>query len=201
MSVEDQSRPHSRDPEVLLRQIEAAERAEHRGELKIFLGYASGVGKSFRLFDEGRRRRQRGEDVVVAATQPEVPSELAAVIRQLDVIPTVDTDGVPVIDVVAVRARHPQVCLIDGLAYDNPPGSRHSQRYQDVAELLEVGISVLTSINLEYIAEQQDFVRSVLGTCRTETVPQDFIDRADDLVVVDAPPDAIGDEQAHDLSQ
>jgi two-component system, OmpR family, sensor histidine kinase KdpD len=190
-----------RDPEALLEQIEAAERSQHRGHLKIFLGYASGVGKSFRLFDEGRRRRQRGEDVVVVATQPEVPAELAAVIRQLEMIPTLDVSGVPVIDVAAVRGRHPQVCLIDGLGYDNPPGTRHAKRYQDVDELLEAGISVLTSINLEYIAEEQDFVRSVLGTTRTETVPQDFIDRADDLVVVDAPADAAADEEAHDLSQ
>jgi two-component system sensor histidine kinase KdpD len=190
-----------RNPEALLEQIEAAERDQHRGHLKIFLGYASGVGKSFRLFDEGRRRRQRGEDVVVAATQPEVPAELAAIIRQLEVIPTLDVSGVPVIDVVAVLARHPQVCLIDGLGYDNPPGSRHAQRFQDVDELLEAGISVLTSINLEYIAQQQDFVRSVLGTIRTETVPQEFIDRTDDLVVVDAPPDAATGEAAHNLSQ
>jgi len=190
-----------RDPEALLEQIEAAERNQHRGHLKIFLGYASGVGKSFRLFDEGRRRRQRGEDVVVAATQPQVPPELASVIRQLEVIPTLDTNGVPVIDVAAVQARHPQVCLIDGLGYDNPPRSRHAKRYQDVDELLEAGISVLTSINLEHIAEQQDFVRSVLGRTRAETVPQDFIDRADDVVVVDAPPDAPGDDEGHDLSQ
>jgi len=87
-----------------------------------------------------------------------------------------------------VLARHPQVCLIDGLAYDNPPGSRHPHRYQDVEELLEAGISVLTSINLEYIAEQQEFVAQLLGRRKAETVPQAFIDRADEVVVVDAAP-------------
>ena len=196
MSVEDH-----RDPEALLRQIEAAERAQHRGQLKIFLGYTSGVGKSFKLFDEGRRRHQRGEDVVIAAMQPDEPTEIAHIVSALPMIPTKNEGGVPVIDVPAVLAQRPQVCLIDGLAYDNPPGSRHAKRYQDVEELLDSGISVMTSINLGYIAEQQVFVRGVLGTVKAETVPQDFIDRADEVVVVDAPPEADTGIEEHQLSQ
>jgi two-component system sensor histidine kinase KdpD len=198
MSPDEGIRP---DPETLLRQIEAAERAERRGQLKIFLGYASGVGKSFRLFDEGRRRHQRGEDVVVVATQPDSAPGVLDLVRSLDAIPTRQLAGVPVIDVAAALARHPQVALIDGLAYDNPPGSRHPKRYQDVQELLEAGISVLTSINLEYIAEQQEFVRSVVGETKAETVPQEFIDRADEVVVVDAPPEAPTGLESQHLSQ
>jgi two-component system, OmpR family, sensor histidine kinase KdpD len=201
MSPDGDGRASQRDPEALLRQIEAAERAEHRGQLKIFLGYASGVGKSFKLFDEGRRRRERGEDVVVAATQSQSAPEVAQVIRTLESVPTLDVGGVAVIDVPAVILRHPQVCLVDGLAYDNPPGSRHPKRYQDIEELLEAGISVLTSINLEYIAEQQEFVRGILGKTKTETVPQDFIDRADEVVVVDAPPETDAAIEAHQSSQ
>jgi two-component system sensor histidine kinase KdpD len=201
MSVDHDGRSAHRDPEALLRQIEAAERAEHRGQLKVFLGYASGVGKSFRLFDEGRRRRERGEDVVVAATQPDSAAEVADVIRTFEIIPTRDPGGVPVIDVPAVLTRHPQVCLVDGLAYDNPPGSRHRKRYEDVEELLEAGISVLTSINLEYIAEQLEFVRGVLGKTKTETVPQDFINRADEVVIVDAAPEADAAIDEYQLSQ
>src|SRR5262249_53020863 len=188
MNVDERERLGRRDPEALLQQVEAQERAERRGQLKIFLGYAAGVGKSFKLFDEGRRRRERGEDVVVAATQPESAPDTSQVIRGLEVIPTQDVSGVPVIDVPAVLRRRPQLCLIDGLAYDNPPGSRHAKRYEDVQELLDASISVITSINLEYIAEQQSFVRSVVGTTKTDTVPQSFLDRADELVVVDAPP-------------
>ncbi len=199
MSV-DTHRTARRDPEALLRQVEAAERAERRGQLKIFLGYASGVGKSFKLFDEGRRRRDRGEDVVVAATQPDLAPELAEVIRTLELIPTNQIRGVPVIDMPAVLARRPQVCLIDGLAYNNPPGSRHTKRFEDVEELLEANISVLTSINLEYIAEQQEFVASIVGRTQAETVPQEFIDRAD-IVVVDAPPEAQTGIEAQQLSQ
>jgi two-component system, OmpR family, sensor histidine kinase KdpD len=201
VDTDDRDRSHHRDPEALLRQIEAAERAEHRGQLKIFLGYASGVGKSFRLFDEGRRRHERGEDVVVAAAQSESAPEVAEVIRTLERVPTQDVGGVPLIDVPAILARHPQVCLIDGVAYDNPPGSRHRKRYEDVEELLAAGISILTSINLEYIAEQQEFVRGILGRTRTETVPQDFIDRADEVVVVDAPTEADEAIGAQKLSQ
>src|SRR4249920_4260766 len=133
---EDNEHRGRRDPDALLKAAEAAERAQHRGQLKIFLGYASGVGKSFRLFDEGRRRRERGEDVVVAAVQSESSPEVAQVLRGLESIPTRDVGGIPVIDVPAVITRHPQVCLVDGVAYDNPPGSRHPKRHEDLEELL-----------------------------------------------------------------
>jgi two-component system sensor histidine kinase KdpD len=152
------------DPEALLRQVEKAERAQHRGTLKIFLGYASGLGKSFRMFGEGRRRRERGEDVVTAA-EP--------------------------LDVQAILQRRPQVLLIDELAHDNPPGSRHAKRYQDVEELVAAGITVLTTINIEFIEEEQPFLLRLAGRTRTETVPQRVIDAADDVVVVDAPPDQL----------
>jgi len=176
-----------KDPEALLRHAEAEERAKRRGQLKIFLGYASGVGKSFKLFDEGRRRRDRGEDVVVAAMQPDSDPQVLDIVRGLDVLPTQTIDGVPIIDVPAVLNRRPVVCLVDGLAYDNPAASRHAKRYEDVDELLDAGISVLTSINLEYIDEQQEFVRQITGNAKAATVPQSFVTAADEIVVVDAP--------------
>ncbi len=193
----------NRDPEALLRQIEAAERAEHRGELKIFLGYASGVGKSFRLFDEARRRRERGEDIVVAALQPTMSAEVARLAHAFETLPTLNPAGMPVLDVAAIIARRPDACLIDGVAYDNPPGSRHAKRYQDVEDILRAGISVVTSLNLDYIAEQQEFVRSVVGKVPAETVPQQFVDRADEVVVVDVPPESasIAAQQLSQLRQ
>ena len=196
MTSDGRTRSDSRNPESLLRQAEAEERRQHRGALKIFLGYSSRVGKSFRLFDEGRRRRERGEDVVVAAAQPDEPPDIAALIHTLEQIPTTTTSGVPVIDVEALLVRRPRVCLVDGLAYDNPPGSRHAKRCEDVEELLAAGISVITSINLEYIAEQQAFTDKVLGRSRRESVPQALIDSADEVVVVDAPPEG-SDADAH----
>jgi two-component system sensor histidine kinase KdpD len=186
------------DPEALLRQIQAAERAAARGKLKIFLGYASGVGKSFKLFDEGRRRHTRGEDVVVAAMQPESQPDVDAIARELPAIPTRRVDGVPLIDVAAVLGRCPSVCLVDGLAYDNPPNSRHPTRCDDVQEILAHGISVLTSINLEYVAEHQDFVRSLTGSAPTATVPLRFIAQAEEIEVVDAPPSAVLEDTGHD---
>lgn len=194
----EQSDTERPDPELLLRQLKAAERILDRGQLKIFLGYTSGVGKSFKLFDEGRRRHARGEDVVIAAMQPTVDDDVAAVMQQLEVVPTSMAEGVPLIDVPAVLKRRPSVCLVDGLAYDQPAGSRHRKRYEDVEEILSNGISILTSINLEYIEEQQEFVRSVTGKTPTPTVPQSFIVSADEVVVVDAPPEMVLSQEEHD---
>ena len=123
------------DPEALLRSVQAAERTERRGQLKIFLGYASGVGKSFRMFDEGRRRRERGEDVIVAALQPNMDPDTEAVARPLENLPTrVNRRRSRHRCSRRSFARHPQVALVDGLGYDNPAGSRHPKRYQDVEE-------------------------------------------------------------------
>jgi two-component system sensor histidine kinase KdpD len=194
MPTREGGEPDRPDPDTLLRKVQAEARAAQRGQLKIFLGYASGVGKSFRLFDEGRRRHARGEDVVIGALQPDVADDVTEVIRGIDVIPTTIVGGIPVIDVAAVLRRHPSVCLIDGLAYDNPPGSRHRKRYEDVQEIVEHGISVLTSINLEYVDEQQEFVRAVTGAAPAETVPQSFVGSADEVVVVDAPPETVLEE-------
>ena len=198
LDAHDRARP---DPEALLEHVQAEERAKHRGQLKIFLGYAAGVGKSFRMFDEGRRRRARGEDVVIAAMQPDMDPDTEALARTIELVPTQTIEGVPVIDVPAVLKRRPAVCLVDGLAYDNPPGSRHSRRYQDVDEVLAAGISVTTSLNLAYIVEQQEFVRSVTGHVPSQGVPQSFIDCADEVVIVDAPPDAATPLAEHQLSQ
>jgi two-component system, OmpR family, sensor histidine kinase KdpD len=182
--------PARRDPDALLREIERAERAERRGLLKIFLGYGEGVGKSFRLFDEGRRRKARGEDVVVAAVQPETSTEVLETVHGLEQVPPQVIQGIAVLDVPALLARRPRVCLVDGLAYDNPPGSRRPTRHEDVGDLLAAGISVLTTVNLEYIAEQQPFVREATGSAPPESVPQAFVIHADEVVVVDAPAEA-----------
>src|ERR1700720_3281580 len=129
MAESERRRP---DPERLLKQVEAAERSTKHGHLKIFLGYASGVGKSFRMLDEGRRRKLRGQDVVVVATQPSASSDVEELLRGFEVIPPRKDLESPALDVDAVLRRHPEVCLIDGLAYNNPPGSKHPQRWQDV---------------------------------------------------------------------
>ena len=185
-------REHRRpSPEQLLKHIEAEERHQTRGKLKVFLGYASGVGKSFRMLDEGRRRKKRGEDVVVAATQPSAPPEVEELLQHFEVIPLRTDLGVPTMDIPAVLRRHPQICLIDGLAYKNPPGSKNAERWQDVEELLAAGISVVTSINLQYVRERQPQVEAIRGRSAKESVPESFLRKADEIEIVDAPPEYV----------
>jgi two-component system sensor histidine kinase KdpD len=177
------------DPEQLLRQLQAEEQYSRRGRLKIFLGYAGGVGKSFRMLDEARRRRKRGEDVVVGAIQPKVSTDVEALLQKMQVIPLRTISGVPTMDVEAILRRHPQVCLVDGLAYDNPPGSPHPKRWQDVEHLLSVGVSVGATVNLQHIEERREEVERITGKHVTETVPESFLRNADEIEIVDAPPD------------
>jgi two-component system sensor histidine kinase KdpD len=179
-----------RTPEELLRLVQAEEEGRKgRGKLKIFLGYASGVGKSFRMVDEGRRRKERGEDVIIGAIQPGTSPEVEAMLGQLEIAPSHVTAGVPVMDVAGILSRRPRVCLVDGLAYDNPPGSRNASRWRDVVELLDAGIDVITSINIQYIAELRERVEAITGKSVSATVPRSFLFSADEVVVVDVPPE------------
>jgi two-component system, OmpR family, sensor histidine kinase KdpD len=177
-------------PEEALRECQAEEQADVRknGHLKIFLGYASGVGKSFRMLDEARRRRERGEDVVVGAMQPQVPAEVEPLLRKLEVIPLKIVGGGTAIDVDALIRRHPSVCIIDGLAYDNPPGLRTPTRWLDVKDLLDAGIDVIASINVQYVAELREQVEAVTRKRVDQTVPLSFIQSADEIEIVDAAP-------------
>lgn len=184
--------PHARrrrTPEELLQQAQAEEAYERRGKLKVFLGYASGVGKSFRMLDEGRRRRERGQDVMVGATQLKTPQEVEALLGTLEVVPLKTVDNTLVMDLPAILKRHPGVCLVDGLAYDNPRGCKNQYRWEDVEELLEAGISVITSVNVQYIDELRERVERITGKKVSQTVPRKVLNSADEIVVVDAPPE------------
>jgi two-component system sensor histidine kinase KdpD len=178
-----------RTPEELLLQVQAEEAQDKRGRLKIFLGYASGVGKSFRMLDEGRRRAERGQDVVVGAIQLPPTPDVEVLLKKLQVIPLKKVDGASIMDVPAILRRQPRVCLVDGLAWDNPPGAMNPSRWQDVRQLLDAGIAVIASINIQYIAELQGQVEKITGKHVTQTVPQSFLYSADEIVVVDAPPE------------
>lgn len=180
-------------PEQLLQQLESDEEYQATARLKIFLGYASGVGKSFRMLDEGRRRHERGQDVVVGAIQPSLNAERAHTVSTLEIIPLRHVDNIAVMDLPAILARAPKVCLVDGLAYDNPPGSTHAKRWQDVERLLKAGISVITSVNLQHIEEKRERVEAITGKHVSETVPLSFLQMADEIVVVDAPASVCAD--------
>ncbi|MGH9630850.1 MAG: universal stress protein [Bryobacteraceae bacterium] len=189
----DSRRP---SPEELLRQVQVEDRSQKRGTLKIFLGYASGVGKSHRMLDEGRRRRKRGQDVVVGAVQPTVSHDVQELLSQLEVIPARLPAGSPAMGVDGILGRHPGVCIIDGLAYDNRPSSRHGYRWEDVEEILSAGISVLTSLNLQYIDEYRERVEQITGKKVKTTVPVSFIQEADEIEIVDAPAEMISESAA-----
>jgi two-component system, OmpR family, sensor histidine kinase KdpD len=192
MSTRADRRP---DPEELLRRVQAGERRERRGRLKVFLGYASRVGKSFRMFDEGRRRKNRGQDVVIGAVQSAIEPDIQGILANFEIVPPIVERHAgrtyEVIDLAALFRRHPSVILIDGLAYDNPPGSRNPHRWQDVDELLDRGIAVITAVNLQHIAEKQDEVERITGKRAANSVPEAFLAGAEEIEVVDAPPDAL----------
>jgi two-component system sensor histidine kinase KdpD len=188
---------HRPSPEELLRRVQAAERRERRGRLKVFLGYASRVGKTYRMFDEGRRRKQRGQDVVVGLVQTANEDEIAGMLSCFEIVPPVQErhggQTYDVIDLPTLFRRHPGVCLIDQLAYDNPPGSRNPQRWQDVEDLLDRGIAVITAVNLQHIREQQLDVERLTGKRAPYSVPEAFLREADEIEVVDVPPESLLD--------
>jgi two-component system sensor histidine kinase KdpD len=188
MPTDFSSRP---DPELLLRQLDAQDEQLQHERLKVFLGYASGVGKSFRMLDEGRRRRARGQDVVIGAIQPDLPPELHNLLETLEVIPLKKIGNGTAMDVEAILRRRPQVCLVDGVAYNNPPGSKNPKRWMDVEELLAAGIIVITSLNLQHIEERREAVERITGHHVTETVPERFLYNANEIILVDVPPELL----------
>lgn len=178
------------DPDQLLLQAQAEAEGDFRGRLKIFLGYGAGAGKSFRMLDEGRRRAQRGQDVVVGAVQTQYSPETRAVLASMETIPMLTPPASPpAINMAALLRRRPEVCLIDGLAFANSKGSERPHRWQDVAVLLEAGISVLATINLQFIAERRAAVERIVGRSLkpADLVPEAFLRAADEIELVDAP--------------
>ena len=179
---------HRKTPDELLLELQAEEEGP-KGHLKIFLGYASGVGKSFRMLDEARRRKERGQDVVVGAVQPKVSPEVQKLLGKLEVLPLKKYSDVMAMDMQAILRRQPAVCIIDGLAFNNPSGLRNPTRWQDALELVNAGIKVIGSINIQYVEELCRQVEAITGKHVTETVPVSFIKSADEIEIVDAPPE------------
>ena len=182
-----QSRP---DPEALLRR--AAQ--EGRGRLKIFLGAAPGVGKTFEMLSEGKARMREGADVVVAVVETHGRAETEALTRGFEIVPrrSVAYEGrmLHEMDLDAVLARRPRLALVDELAHSNAPGSRHPKRYQDVAELLAAGIDVYSTVNVQHIESLNDVVASFTRVRVRETVPDSVLEAAE-IEMVDIPPDEL----------
>ena len=171
--------------EALLARLQERDHAR----LRVYIGAAPGVGKTYAMLKEAHALRDRGLDVVVGIVETYGRKDTEAQVRDLEVVPRrrIDYRGVTLeeMDVDAIVARHPQVCLVDELAHTNVPGSRHEKRYQDVLALLEAGIHVLTAVNIQHLETLNDAVARVTGVRVRETVPDTFLDRADEVINVD----------------
>ena len=191
MSTEP-SRP---DPDELLVHVQAEEQQKKRGHLKIFLGYAAGVGKTYAMLEAAHQRKDEGVDVVVGYAETHDRVETEALLSDLEVIPRqqVTYRGVqlPEMDIDAVLRRRPQLALVDELAHTNTPGSRHPKRYQDVEELLTAGINVYTTLNVQHIESLNDVVAQITGTIVRETIPDRVIDEVTDIELIDLPPEEL----------
>jgi two-component system sensor histidine kinase KdpD len=186
------SRP---DPDAILARIKAEEKQDTRGQLKIFLGYAAGVGKTYAMLEAAHQRINEGIDVVVGYVDTHGRAETDALVTGLEVIGRAHiiyrNIELTEMDIDAVLKRHPRLALVDELAHTNAPGSRHAKRYQDVLELLEAGIDVYTTLNIQHIESLNDVVAQITGMKVRETIPDRIIDNVNDIELVDLPPDEL----------
>jgi len=172
-----------------------------RGQLRIYLGAAPGVGKTYAMLAEGQRRRSRGTDVVVGLLETHGRRLTAAMAEGLEIVPrrTMTHRGATFteMDLDAVLARHPQVALIDELAHTNVPGCRNTKRWQDVDELLDAGIEVITTLNIQHLESLNDVAKQVTGVEQHETLPDAVARRADQIELVDMTPEALRRRMVH----
>jgi two-component system sensor histidine kinase KdpD len=190
MNTENDSRP---SPETMLKLANAEEAGSGRGRLKLFLGYAPGVGKTYTMLEAAHQRRRDGRDVVAAYVESHGRSETDALLVGLEVMAkaAIEYQGVrlPELDIDAVLARKPEIALVDELAHTNVPGSRHEKRWQDIEELLAAGIDVYTTVNVQHFESLNDVVAQITGVVVRETVPDRLLDLAAEIRLVDIPPD------------
>ena len=172
-----------------------------RGTLRVYLGAAPGVGKTYAMLDEGHRRLGRGTDVVVGFVESHGRPKTEQLVEGFEIVPRqrVSYRGTSFedMDLDAVIARHPKVALVDELAHTNVPGLRHEKRWQDVDELLDHGIDVVTTVNIQHLESLNDLVDSITGVSQAETVPDEVVRRADQIELVDMSPEALRRRLAH----
>src|SRR5690348_4541005 len=172
-----------------------------RGQLRIYLGAAAGVGKTYAMLNEGRRRAGYGQDVVVGYVEPHRRPKTTEQIGDLEVVPRKKVEyrgsALGEMDIDAVLARRPQVALVDELAHTNAPGTRNAKRWQDVEELLEAGIDVVTTVNVQHLESLNDVVEKITGVPQRETVPDAVVRAADQVELVDMSAEALRRRLAH----
>jgi two-component system sensor histidine kinase KdpD len=190
------NKEHTRpNPDELLNLVQREQEQQARGKLKIFLGYVAGVGKTYAMLEAAHQRLAEGQDLVVAYLETHGRPETEALLPGLELIPRrpIEYRGVTLteLDLDAVLARHPQLVLVDELAHTNAPGSRHAKRYQDLLELLNAGIDVYTTLNIQHLESLNDVVAQITGVTVRETVPDRMLDEAHEIELVDLPIDEL----------
>jgi two-component system sensor histidine kinase KdpD len=183
------------DPDELLARVQAEEQQRKRGRLKIFFGYAAGVGKTYAMLEAAHQRKAEGVDVVVGYIETHKRVETENLLWGLEVIPrqtiTYRNVRLPEMDIDRILVRKPRLVLVDELAHTNAPGSRHAKRYQDVEELLAAGIDVYTTLNIQHLESLNDVVAQITGTKVHETIPDRVIDEVTDIELIDLPPEEL----------
>jgi len=183
------------DPEVLLARARTQENLARRGRLKVFLGACAGVGKTFAMLEAAQRLQRDHADIVAGYVESHGRKETDALLVGLEALTPrwVEYRGTKLreFDLQAALARKPAVLLVDELAHTNSPGSTHAKRWQDVRALLDAGISVFTTVNIQHIESQNDLVAQITRVAVRETVPDSLLEEADDVELVDLPPDEL----------
>lgn len=188
-------------PEQALKKCKSLEAEEKelqdntRGQLKIFLGYAPGVGKTYSMLNEGNRRLQKGEDIVVGYVEDHNRVETKAQIKDLPIVPRrkVDYKGITLeeMDLDAIIKRKPSMVIVDELAHTNIPGCRNKKRWEDVEEILNHGIHVLTTVNIQHVESLNNIVEEITDVKVRETVPDKILQEAKEIMVIDLPPNSL----------
>jgi two-component system, OmpR family, sensor histidine kinase KdpD len=183
------------DPDELLARIKNDEKLKGRGKLKVFLGYVAGVGKTYAMLEAAHQRKDEGVDVVIGYVETHGRKETESLVEDLEVLPRSQVNyrnaNLSDMDLDAVLLRHPQLVLVDELAHSNAPGLRHPKRYMDVEEILDAGINVYTTINIQHVESLKDIIQQITGVVVRETVPDRIVDEANDIELVDLPPDEL----------
>jgi len=183
------------NPDELLAQVTREEKKSSQGKLKIFLGYSAGVGKTYTMLEEAQSQKEHGKDIVVACVESHGRKETEELLVGLESLPQKEVEyrGVRLkeMDLDKVLARRPQLALVDELAHTNAPGSRHTKRYQDVKEMLEAGIDVYTTLNIQHLESMNDAVAQVSGIKVRETIPDSVLAEANEIKIVDLPPNEL----------
>ena len=190
--IHDPGRP---DPDKLLARIQADETKARRGRLKVFIGMCPGVGKTYAMLKAARKRQRDGVEVVVGIVETHGRSETQALIEGLPVVPRLQVEyrgaTFEELDIEAILLWKPRLAIVDELAHTNAPGSRHPKRYQDVLELLDGGIDVFTTVNVQHIESRSESVRRIAGIPVRETVPDTVLDAAEEIELVDVTPEQL----------